>query len=52
MHIRTINADELNLQFQLFDYNNPDEMIAENTRDITEGKGYGQLFDEKGHFRT
>ena len=38
MHIRTINMDELNLLFQLFDYNNPDEMIAENTRDITEGK--------------
>lgn len=38
MYIRTINTDELNLLFQLFDYNNPDEMIAENTRDITEGK--------------
>lgn len=38
MHIRTINTDELNLLFQLFDYNNADEMIAENTRDITEGK--------------
>ena len=38
MHIRNINMDELNLLFQLFDYNNPDEMIAENTRDITEGK--------------
>ena len=37
-NIRTINTDELNLLFQLFDYNNPDEMIAENTRDITEGK--------------
>lgn len=38
MYIRTINTDELNLLFQLFDYNNPDEMIAENTRDINEGK--------------
>ena len=38
MHIRTINTDELNLLFQLFEYNDPDEMIAENTRDITEGK--------------
>ena len=38
MNIRTINTDELNLLFQLFEYNDPDEMIAENTRDITEGK--------------
>ena len=38
MYIRTINTDELNLLFQLFEYNDPDEMIAENTRDITEGK--------------
>lgn len=38
MHIRTINTDELDLLFQLFDYNNADEMIAENTRDIIEGK--------------
>lgn len=38
MHIRNINTDELNLLFQLFDYNNPDEMIAENTRDITKGE--------------
>ena len=38
IYIRTINTDELNLLIQLFDYNNPDEMIAENTRDITEGK--------------
>ena len=38
MNVRIINTDELNLLFQLFDYNNPDEMIAENTRDITEGK--------------
>ena len=38
MNVRIINTDELNLLFQLFDYNNPDEMIAENTRDITEEK--------------
>ena len=38
MNVRTINTDELNLLFQLFEYNDPDEMIAENTRDITEGK--------------
>ena len=37
-NIRTINTDELNLLLQLFDYNNPNEMIAENTKDITEGK--------------
>ena len=34
MNVRIINTDELNLLLQLFDYNNPDEMIAENTRDI------------------
>lgn len=38
MNVRIINTDELNLLLQLFDYNNPDEMIAENTRDITECK--------------
>ena len=38
MNVRIINTDELNLLFQLFDYNNPGEMISENTRDITEGK--------------
>lgn len=38
MNVRTINTDELSLLFQLFDYNNPDEMIDENTRDINEGK--------------
>lgn len=38
MNVRIINTDELNLLLQLFDYNNPDEMIAENTRDITEDK--------------
>ena len=30
MNIRTLNTGELNLLFQLFDYNDPDEMIAEN----------------------
>ena len=38
MNVRIINTAELNLLFQLCDYNNPGEMIAENTRDITEGK--------------
>lgn len=38
MNVRTINTDELNLLLQLFDYNNPDEMIAENTRGIIEDK--------------
>ncbi len=38
MNVRIINTDELRLLFQLFDYNDPDEMIAENTRDINEGK--------------
>lgn len=38
MNVRTISADELNLLFQLFGYNNPDEMIAENTRDINDCK--------------
>lgn len=38
MNVRITNTDELNLLFQLFDYNNPGEMISENTRDITEGK--------------
>lgn len=38
MNVRIINTDEIKLLFQLFDYNNPDEMIAENTRDINKGK--------------
>ena len=38
MNIRTLNTGELNLLFQLFDYNDPDEMIAENTVDINERK--------------
>lgn len=37
MHIRSISTEELHLLFQLFDYNNPNEMIAENTRDINAG---------------
>lgn len=36
--VKALSIDELNLLFQLFDYNNPDEMIAENTRNISEGK--------------
>lgn len=38
MNVRIINTDEIKLLFQLFDYNDPDEMIAENTRDIIEDK--------------
>ena len=38
MNIRTLNTGELNLLFQLFDYNDPDEMIAENTVDINKRK--------------
>ena len=38
MNIRTLNTGELNLLFQLFDYNDPDEMTAENTVDINERK--------------
>lgn len=38
MNIRILNTSELNLLFQLFDYNDPDEMITENTRDINEKK--------------
>lgn len=38
MNIRTLYTGELNLLFQLFDYNDPDEMTAENTVDINEGK--------------
>lgn len=37
MNIRTLNTGELNLLFQIFDYNDCDEMIAENTKDINEG---------------
>lgn len=38
MNVRIINTDEIKLLFQLFDYNDPDEMIAENTRDINKEK--------------
>lgn len=38
MNVRIINTDEIKLLFQFFDYNDPDEMIAENTRDINKGK--------------
>ena len=37
MNIRTLNTGELDLLFQLFDYNDRDEMLAENTKDINEG---------------
>lgn len=36
MNIRTLNTGELKLLFQFFDYNDRDEMIAENTKDINE----------------
>lgn len=36
MTIKTLNTGELNLLFQLFDYNDRDEMITENTKDIKE----------------
>lgn len=36
--VKILNIEDLNLLFQLFDYNNPDEMITENTRDITAGR--------------
>lgn len=36
--VKALSIDELNLLFRLFDYNDPDEMIAENTRNITDGK--------------
>lgn len=38
MNVRIINTDEIKLLFQFFDCNDPDEMIAENTRDINKGK--------------
>ncbi len=38
MNVRIINTDEIKVLFQLFDYNDPDEMIAENTRDINKEK--------------
>lgn len=37
-YVKTLNINDLNLLFQLYDYNNPDETLAENTRDINEGK--------------
>ena len=38
MNIRAITTNELSLLLRLFDYNDADEMIAENTKDIREGK--------------
>ena len=38
MNVRAISTLELPLLFQLFDYNTPDEMLAENTKDINDGK--------------
>lgn len=36
--VKALNIDELDLLFRFFDYNDPDKMIAENTRNITDGK--------------
>lgn len=36
MDIRILNTGELNLLFQLFGYNDRDDMITENTKDINE----------------
>ena len=49
VNIRTIKTDELELLSELFDYNNLDEMISENTRDITEGKIdiFGLFYDNR-----
>ena len=36
VNIRTLNTGELKLLFHFFEYNDRDEMIAENTKDINE----------------
>lgn len=36
--VRSIAADELSLLFRLFNYNNPDDMLAENTRTMNNGE--------------
>lgn len=38
MNIRILNTSELNLLFQLFDYNDPDEMITEIHEILTRKK--------------
>ncbi len=53
MNVKIITTNELSLLFQLFDYNNPDEMIAENTRYINESKiGIFGLFQEDKLYPT
>lgn len=37
-YIKPLNTNELTLLLQLFDYNNPEEMLTDNTRDINEDK--------------
>lgn len=37
-YVKMLSSYELNILFNLFDYNNPDDMIAENTKNITDGK--------------
>ncbi len=37
-YVKSLNVNELNLLFRLFDFSNSEEMIAENTRNINEGK--------------
>lgn len=34
LYVRTLHTEELNLLFRLYQYNNPEEMLTENTRDI------------------
>lgn len=46
-HVKTLSTDELNLLFRLFDYNDPDEMIVENARDIAEGKIIYSVYSKK-----
>ncbi len=36
--VRKISVNELELLFGLFDYNDPEDMLRENTRDISEGR--------------
>lgn len=38
LHVRTLHTEELNLLFQLYQYNNPKEMLTENARDINDKK--------------
>ncbi len=38
VYVKKIETNELDQLFQLYDYNVPEEALAENTRDIIEGK--------------